>query len=477
MNKTLKKISFTLAFILIFACTIFSGCTMLQVSVVSIEKTSSTNSVDVYTITYSDGSTSTFTVTNGKDGTNATSITVSDLFEEYKAQYGDITYDEFLKLYLATGTDDSATINKTLQSSLKFYSEFYTTTTTSSMWGGASQKKSVSVSSGSGVIYKIDDSSDGYVYVLTNYHVVYSSSANSDNGSNLARKVYGYLYGSESEPTQTSSTDENGYVKYNYGDYAISFEYVGGAIEYDLAVLRAKKTDVFAINQNVKAITFADSYYVGETAYAIGNAEDEGISVTKGIVSVDNEYITLDIDGTSRQYRSIRIDTALYEGNSGGGLFNKYGQLIGITNAGDKTDENINYAIPVQIVKNVVENILDYYDGSTASTVKKFTFGITVSSTDSKYVYDAVSGYGKIKETINIQSVSADSVAQTIGLKAGDVINAITINGKTHAVDRYFEIGDLSLAIRTNDTISITYVRDNQTSQTQEYTVVYDNLT
>ena len=213
---------------------------------------------------------------------------------------------------------------------------------------------------------------------MTNYHVIYDSKADADlNGGMTARQVYCYLYGSEDTPVQKETgrtdsngnpiyeTDENGCIVYDYGDYGVKCDIVGGSIEKDLAVLRAKTSELKNINPDIKAVTLAEDYYVGETAIAIGNPENEGISVTKGVVSVDNEYITLSIDGTKRAYRSIRMDTALYGGNSGGGLFNAEGKLIGICNAGDSTDQNINYAIPLDIVKGTVGNIL-YYLTTTA---------------------------------------------------------------------------------------------------------------
>ena len=105
---------------------------------------------------------------------------------------------------------------------------------------------------------------------------------------------------------------------------------MGGTITYDIAVLRAKTSDVLARNEDAQPVKLADEYHVGETAIAIGNPEGDGLSVTQGVISTESEYITLSIDDTPRSYRSIRIDTALYSGNSGGGLFNKSGELIRI---------------------------------------------------------------------------------------------------------------------------------------------------
>lgn len=205
------------------------------------------------------------------------------------------------------------------------------------------------------MIYKIDGDS---VYIVTYYHVVYNAAADEDKngGSKIGCEIYCYLYGSESMPV-ISGYDDDDYYQYEYGDYAIECEYIGGSQETDIAVLRAEKEAVYAVNDNVRAVTLAEDYHVGESVYAIGNAEGEGITATEGIVSLDNEYIGLDIDenGTDESYRSIRFDTSIYHGNSGGGLFNARGELIGITNAGIDGYESICYAIPVSIAKGAAE--------------------------------------------------------------------------------------------------------------------------
>ena len=259
------------------------------------------------------------------------------------------------------------------------------------------------------------------------------------------------MYGSENFASK--QTDANGKTYYEYGDRAIQGEYIGGSIQYDLAIFRASTERVLSINENVKAVTFAEDYYVGETAIAIGNPKSQGISVTEGIVSVDNEYITLSIDNVSRTYRSIRIDTALYHGNSGGGLFNAEGALIGIANAGNITDQNINYAVPIQIVKAVTDNIMYYYsDGDdTTNGVYKATFGVTVTAKISKYVYEEASGFGKIIEEILVLEVAEGTIAEKIGLQKDDVLKALVINGNYYGLSRYFEIGDLILSMKVED--------------------------
>ena len=354
---------------------------------------------------------------------------------------------------------------------MKVYTEFKVTSNTIVGWQ-IQRVKAVSVMCGSAIVYKIGED---YTYVITNYHVVYSADANSDNGSNIASRIVGYLYGSEDSPTD-SGNKEDGYTVYNYGDYGIDFTFVGGSIDYDIALLKVETSKIREVNPNVKQITLAEDYYVGQTAIAIGNPENEGISATEGIVSVDNEYITLAIDGTSRNYRSIRIDTAIYGGSSGGGLFNVYGELIGITNAGNNTDQNINYAIPLEIVKAVAENVLYYYDGTNPSQVKKATLGITVTTTNSKYVYDTTLGYGKIKEDITVATVTENSLASTLGLQENDVLLSVSVNSNKIMFSRSFEIGDFLLNVRAGDEVSFEIKRDDTVTNSNSYTIQYGDI-
>ena len=212
---------------------------------------------------------------------------------------------------------------------------------------------------------------------------------------------------------------------------------------------------------------------MGETAIAIGNPEGSGLSVTQGIISTENENISLNIDGTLRSYRSLRIDTALYSGNSGGGLFNAEGKLIGITNAGDGSDQNINYAVPLEIVTGVADNIIYYANDGDDSTsgLNSVTFGVTVTTSDAKYVYDASLGYGKISEWVNVQSVTTGSIAEKIGITSGDVIKAVIVNGEQEDVLRSFDLSDIAMTLRSGDKIQFVVERDGAQTTTATYTL------
>lgn len=482
-NLSQKKVlGFLFAAVLCLSMLFFAAAcdgtqTEEQRYIVSFEKTGADGEQDVYTVTYSDGTTMQFTVSDGDDGKD---LTVSEIWEEYRAQTGEeISFSEFIDQYLELTADHSAAVSESLFSCVSVYAEFVETQTIGggNFFPGGGMGNSVTSSQvvqcgGSGVIYEIDEDS---VYIVTNYHVVYDAAADEEKngGTKIARDIYCYLYGSEITP-ELSGYDENNYYVYEYGDYAIECEYIGGSLEADIAVLKAEKESVFAVNENVKEASFADGYRVGESIYAIGNAEGEGISVTEGMVSVDNEYISLDIDedGEYERYRSVRFDAAIYHGNSGGGLFNVRGELIGITNAGIESSENLCYAIPASIAEGAVENILYHYrDGNDETNgVYKIDLGISVSAQNAKYVLGE-DGYGKITEEIYVKEVSVGSIAEQIGLAEGDCVLAIVIDSVEYSLDRTFDIDDLLLTLRPGDTLQIVYERGETQYMTQSYTL------
>ena len=164
----------------------------------------------------------------------------------------------------------------------------------------------------------------------------------------------------------------------------------------------------------------------------------------------------------------MRIDTAIYAGSSGGGLFNAKGELIGITNAGNNSDENINYAIPINIVKPVVENIMRNYTGER-TTVHKILFGVTVTVDNTKYEYDTKTGYGKMTEDIIVKVVEPSSIASALGLQENDILTAIKVNDTTYTLNRYFELGDIALTIKAGDSLSISYTRGTDNLTTDVY--------
>ncbi|MBQ8372397.1 MAG: trypsin-like peptidase domain-containing protein [Clostridia bacterium] len=312
---------------------------------------------------------------------------------------------------------------------------------------GSGYSATVSGSSGSGVIYQLDKTS-GDAIIITNYHVVYSSSAG------ISKDITVNLYGQE------------------HSDYDIAATYVGGSMYYDIAVLRVEDSEILARSNAIAAkVADSDEVAVLDTAIAIGNAAGEGISATAGHVNVDSEDIIISFNVGSYakqvQLRVMRIDTAVNSGNSGGGLFNERGELIGIVNAkmtdsADDNIDNIGYAIPSNVAKYVVDNILYYCLDTDKSAVYRCILGITVTAAEMYTEYDLESGRVYKCERVAVATVNKGAAAEG-KLKKDDVINSITIDGTTYEVTRIHNVVDVMLNARVGSSVSMNITRGTET--------------
>ena len=212
-------------------------------------------------------------------------------------------------------------------------------------------------------------------------------------------------------------------------------------------------------------ISDSDNVTVGDNAIAIGNAQGYGISASFGIVSVDSEYITMTAaDGkTSVSFRVMRIDTAVNSGNSGGGLYDDKGNLIGIVNAKIVEDgvENIGYAIPSNVVVSIAENIIDYCYERDTQRVQRALLGIKVSTSNSKAVYDSQTGRFEIKETVSVSEVNANSLSDGV-LKIGDVLQSVVLREEITEITRQHHVIDMMLDVRVGDIVTFNILRDGE---------------
>jgi serine protease Do len=209
------------------------------------------------------------------------------------------------------------------------------------------------IGAGAGVIYEI---SENDVYIITNCHVIYdydsvsyfdidNDGTRDANETHFAKNIDILIYGFENE--------EN----------AIPAVIVGGDIANDIAVIKCEKDDFIG---EIKEVQIASSTLkVGQSVIAIGNPLAEGIAVTGGLISKVSEQITMIALNAQTSVDTItltviRTDTTINSGNSGGGLFNLKGELVGITNAKIVSSgvENMGYAIPVSVVVEVVNGII-----------------------------------------------------------------------------------------------------------------------
>lgn len=311
-------------------------------------------------------------------------------------------------------------------------------------------------SAGSGVIYRIDE--DGSAYVITNHHVVYENDSTAEN--HISNDISIFLYGMEGS------------------NYAIPAVYVGGSQNYDIAVLKIENNSILknSVNNNtINAVDFADSNGIkaGQTSIAIGNPEAEGISVTCGIVSVESEYITMQAvdEKNTVTLRVIRTDTAVNSGNSGGGLFNDQGKLIGIVNAkiSDSSVENIAYAIPANVAKAIADNIIYNNRIYNSSTVMRVMLGATIQTGELRTELDS-DGFLVKTETAVISDITSDSIVKDI-LQIGDVLQSVKIgNNDAVTVTRSYQFIDALLNARVDDEITIVFSR-NGTQQNATFKI------
>ncbi len=343
---------------------------------------------------------------------------------------------------------NSLSASKGLLSAVSITANFTVTTVTppSFFYPGSTNTQERN-SRGSGVIYKIDKEK-GDAFIITNYHVVYCKGADTEN--DISDDIKCYLYGQE------------------YDKYALNAKFIGGSMNYDIAVLKVEKSDVLRTSKAVAA-EFADSNNVSilDTAIAIGNPEGLGISATVGAVNVESEHITMrSLDETGYiQVRVLRIDTAVNGGNSGGGLYNDSGKVIGIVNAkiSDASVDNIAYAIPSNVVKYVTDNII-YYDSIDASndSVYRLLVGIDVYVKSAGIDIDNETGKIMKYEEVAVEKITQGSECDG-KLQIGDVIKAAVIDGTKYEITRTYNVIDVMLTVRKNSSVIFIIERNGET--------------
>lgn len=394
---------------------------------------------------------------HGADGDDGKDLDIEDVYNAAKNNGYEGSFLEFLKEYLSVNVsenNDTDALAHNLMSVVSVYCGFEVTTTTGGFLGG-STTTTIKCSAGSGVIYELNKDA-GNAYVITNYHVVY----NAESNSKISESIYLYLYGGFNTFDTSTGKDEGG--------GGIPATYVGGSMTYDIAVLEVQGSEVLREScAEAAEIGDSETLSVGEKVFAVGNPEGEGISVTEGVLSVESEYISLTAadEKSTIDFRVMRTDAAINSGNSGGGLFDAQGKLIGITNAkrvdqleSDRTTidsvDNIGYALPITQVKYVVGNILD-----NNGSVKRAMFGITIQLTDSKAVLE--NGKAVIVEENSVASVSSGTIGYGV-FKKGDVIKSITIGGETKQITRRYQMIDRMLNVRKGDTVQVTVERGGE---------------
>ena len=289
---------------------------------------------------------------------------------------------------------------------------------------------------GSGVIYTTDG------YILTNYHVAGPASIN------------GYTL-------RVILTDGSEYEAV----------YVCGDLEEDVAVLKIDKNDCTAA-----VIGNSDASVIGETVYAIGNPNGVGITITSGVLSSKNKSGAVQSQNVTVPMSGMFLFSApINGGNSGGGLFNAKGELIGLVNSKGYYDksgnalEGMSQAIPIATVIKCV-NTLAETGGYIPGRAK---LGVVVSSQSIRFTT-----YHTYVTKVNENSAAADA-----GIQVGDIIAALDGHNLQATAASYGLISDydalhyLLLNYSVGDSATITVLRPTTTSYMGYTTTTYDEIT
>ncbi len=393
----------------------------------------------------------------GADGQDAPEITIRDVYDAAVAD-GSFTgtFSEFLKDYLSLSVPENNNVEILAQnicSTVSIFTGF--TKTTTNQYGISSTK--VDCSAGSGVIIDLDKT-NGNATVITNYHVVYDKDTDTATSDGISNDIWLYLYGGINGFNTKTGKD--------VGGDGIKAQFVGGSMDYDIAVLEIAGSDILKESLAQEA-RFGDSNKaaVGEKVFVVGNPQGLGISVAQGVLSVDSEYIGMkSLDGANRtvSYRVMRTDAAVNGGNSGGPMFNSAGELIAIVNAKSIADgvENMGYALPATQVQGVLENVKNH-----GGSVKRATLGITVEITDTTVSVNT-DGSLKVTEALRVHSVEMNSAA--FGrLMVDDILKSVTVNGVEYPLDRRFYLNDILLKLKQGDAIALKVERNGQEKSVQ----------
>ena len=219
-------------------------------------------------------------------------------------------------------------------------------------------------------------------------------------------------------------------------------ELVGADSQNDVAVIKISGSDFPTVY-----LGDSDDLVVGELAVAIGNPLGElSGTVTAGIISALDRQITID----DETLNLLQTDAAINSGNSGGALFNSFGEVIAINTAksGGENVEGLGFAIPINDAKPIIESLIQngYVTGRTK-------IGIITQDINAQ-----MADHYKIPEGIYIYEVEPRSAADKAGLQAEDII--IAVDGQeVLTTDKLKEIKN---NLKPGDVIALTIVREGE---------------
>ena len=299
---------------------------------------------------------------------------------------------------VSVASSTSEIVKKTANSVVEIATEGVTT--------GTFARQYVTRGAGSGVIITEDG------YIVTNHHVIED-----------ANKIT---------------------VTLRDGDTTYDAELIGSDADNDIALLKIDATGL-----TPAVIGNSSDLVVGDYVVAIGNPLGTlGGTVTDGIISALAREVTIE----DKNLTLLQTNAQISPGNSGGGLFNANGELIGIVNAKDSATEveGIAFAIPINNVVGIIKDLKEYgYVTGKISTGMEF---VDISSDYAAFYY------GVQDKGVYVLSVTSGSNADDAGFKRGDQI--VSVNGTEVSTE-----DDITKALEDNsvgDVVDVTVNRNGR---------------
>ncbi len=271
---------------------------------------------------------------------------------------------------------------------------------------------------GSGIII----SEDGYI--VTNAHVI---------------------EGMDSYVVHVSTTDPTDPTSAAVEEYEAML--LGSDTDTDLAVLK-----IDAKGLQVAVLGDSDELQLGDDVVAIGNPMGLETSVTKGIISGLNRQIS----DSQRSLSSIQTDAPINSGNSGGALFNYYGEVIGVVNSKYVYDyaESIGFAITINEAKDVIDDLV----------AKGYVSGRPILGITCLQVSEYVASVQDMVPGLLVTEIEKDLPIAESELVVGDTITEI--NGT--AITTVAEVSEIIKDMKPGDTVEVTVVRTDSLGRDKE---------
>lgn len=263
---------------------------------------------------------------------------------------------------------------------------------------------------GSGVIFTTDG------YIVTNHHVVKG-----------AAKI-----------TVVVSDKAN-----DYGDVEMEAALMGTDSTTDIAVLKIERGEPFVAS----AIGNSDNLNVGQEVCVIGNPSGLFKSLSNGIISGLNRFS----NDEGYELSSIQTNAAINPGNSGGGLFDMYGNLVGIVNSkfvatsGGTSIENLGFAITINEAKPIIRDLINY-----GFITGRPMIGISTQE---------VSQYSTGSAGLLVAEIDPDAPVSESDLRVGDIITAV--NGES--VTNVSDVQRITKGMKGGDKVTLTVSRPTTT--------------